>query len=170
MVCHPDPSEYIFGLNAGQGARGERVSKNDFKFHSVVRVRWSESDPQGIVYNARYFDYIEIAQVEYFRNLGISLYDESSRRRFDAATVKATLEFKAPARVDNLLNVYTRVSRVGSSSFTMESELYRQCSDELLMRTELVYVNYDSDTGASRVVPDEVRTAIEALEGPPSSY
>ncbi len=145
------------------------MSKDDFKFHCSVRVRWSESDAQGIVYNARYFDYIEVAQVEYFRNLGIMLYDEDSRRRFDTATVKATLEFKSPARVDDMLDVYTRVSRIGSSSFTMESELYRQCSDELLMQTELVYVNYDSDAGASRAVPDEVRAAIEALEGSVSS-
>ncbi len=171
-----DHSKYIFGSNSGQGARRENcvgtsanVSKNDFKFHCAVRVRWSESDAQGIVYNARYFDYIEVAQVEYFRNLGIALYDEDSRRRFDTATVKATLEFKSPARVDDLLNVYTRVSGIGSSSFTMESELYRQCSNELLVRAELVYVNYDSDAGASRVVPKEVRAAIEAIEGTVSS-
>ena len=145
------------------------VSKNDFKFHYAVRVRWSEGDPQGIVYNARYFDYIEVAQVEYFRGLGIALYDEESRRRFDTATVKATLEFRSPARIDDLLDVYTRVSRIGSSSFTMESELYRQCSHELLMRAELVYVNYDANAGASRAVPDEVRAAIEALEGAVSS-
>ena len=171
-----DPTEYIFGPNTGQGARrqnsvrsGESVSKDDFNFHCDVRVRWSEGDAQEIVYNARYFDYIEVAQAEYFRNLGIALYDGESRRRFDTATVKATLEFKSPARIDDLLDVYTRVSRIGSASFTMESELYRECSNELLMRAELVYVNYDSDARASRLVPDDIRGAIEAMEGDVSS-
>ena len=136
-----------------------------------MRVRWSEGDAQGIVYNARYFDYIEVAQAEYFRNLGIRLYDDESRKHFDTATVKATLEFKAPARVDDVLEVHTRVSAIGSSSLTMVSELYRQCSDELLMRAEMVYVNYDSDAGVSRAVPDDLRELIEGFErtGPESS-
>lgn len=140
------------------------MPKGDFRFHCTVRVRWSEGDPQGIVYNARYFDYIEVAQAEYFRKLGILLYDEESRKRFDTATVRATLEFKAPARVDDVLEVHTRVSAIGSSSLTTVSELYRQRSDELLMRAELVYVNYDSDAALSRAVPDDLREAIEDFE------
>ena len=141
------------------------MPKGDFRFHCTVRVRWSEGDAQGIVYNARYFDYIEVAQAEYFRNLGIRLYDEESRKRFDTATVRATLEFKSPARVDDVLEVHTRVSGIGSSSLTMVSELYRQCSDELLMRAEMVYVNYDSDARVSRAVPDDLRELIEGFEG-----
>ncbi len=140
------------------------MPKGDFRFQCTVRVRWSEGDPQGIVYNARYFDYSEVAQAEYFRNLGIRLYDEESRKRFDTATVKATLEFKSPARVDDVLEVHTRVSAIGSSSLTMVSELYRERSDELLMRAELVYVNYDSDAGVSRAVPDDLRKLIEGFE------
>ena len=58
------------------------MPKDDFKFHCTVRVRWSEGDPQGIVYNARYFDYIEVAQVEYFRNLGIMLYATPGMKLF----------------------------------------------------------------------------------------
>ncbi len=140
------------------------MPKGDFRFHCTVRVRWSEGDAQGIVYNARYFDYIEVAQAEYFRNLGIRLYDEESRKRFDTATVRATLEFKSPARVDDVLEVHTRVTAIGSSSLTTLSELYRECSDELLMRAEMVYVNYDADAGASRAVPDDLRAMIEGFE------
>ena len=158
------------------------MPKGDFRFHCTARVRWSEGDAQGIVYNARYFDYIELAQVEYFRNLGIRLYDEESRKHFDTATVRATLEFRSPARIDDVLEIHTRVSAIGSSSLTMVSELYRQCSDELLMQAELVYVNYDSDAGVSRVVPDDLRELIEGFErtgaepsaggptGPPGHY
>ncbi len=140
------------------------MPKGDFRFHCTVRVRWSEGDAQGIVYNARYFDYIEVAQAEYFRNLGILLYDEESRKRFDTATVRATLEFKSPARVDDVLEIHTRVSTIGSSSLTTVSELYRQCSDELLVRAEMVYVNYDSDAGVARAVPVDLRELIEGFE------
>ena len=140
------------------------MSKKDFPFRFTMRVRWSECDAQGIVYNACYITYIDIVQAEYFRNLGIRLYDEKLRSYFDTATVKATLEYKAPARVDDVLELYTRVSRIGSKSLTMETEMYREGSDELLNRAEMVYVGYDSSTGTSRVVPDDMRKLIGHFE------
>ena len=81
------------------------MPKSDFKFHTVVRVRWMECDAQGIVFNGAYMGYLEIAQAEYFRNLGFSIYNIAQQGYFDSAVVKATLEFKAPARVDDLLEL-----------------------------------------------------------------
>ena len=140
------------------------MSKEEFRFHLSLRVRWAECDLQGIVYDACYVTYLEVAQVEYFRNLGILIYDEKQRTSFDTATVKATLEFKAPAKLDEVIEVYTRVSRIGSSSFTMETEIYREDSDVLLVKAEVVYVNYDSDQSASRPVSDDVRMRINQFE------
>ena len=140
------------------------MSKEEFRFHLSFRVRWAECDLQGIVYNACYVTYLEVAQVEYFRNLGILIYDEKQRTSFDTATVKATLEFKAPARLDEMIEVYTRVSGIGSSSFTMETEIYREGSDLLLLNAEVVYVNYDSDQSAARPVSDHVRARISSFE------
>ena len=73
------------------------MSKNDFRFSMSLRVRWSECDAQGIVFNGAYQNYLEVAQAEYYRNLGIRLYGEISRKHFDTATVKITLEFITPA-------------------------------------------------------------------------
>ena len=140
------------------------MSKEEFRFHLSLRVRWAECDLQGIVYDACYVTYLEVAQVEYFRNLGIFIYDEKLRISFDTATVKATLEFKAPAKLDEVIDVYMRVSSIGSSSFTMETEIYREDSEVLLVKAEMVYVNYDSDQGEARPVPDDVRTRINQLE------
>lgn len=140
------------------------MSKEEFRFHRSLRVRWAECDLQGIVYNACYLTYLEVAQVEYFRNLGILIYDEKERASFDTATVKATLEFKAPARLDEMIDVYTRVSRIGSTSFTMETEIYRKDSDVLLVNAEVVYVNYDSDQSVARPVSDDVRARINKFE------
>ena len=140
------------------------MSKGDFRFHFTLRVRWSECDAQGIVFNGRYLDYLEIAQSEYYRNLGMLLYDETQRTYFDTATVKITVEFKAPARVDELLDIYSRVAAIGSSSMTQHTEIYRDGTDELLTRGETVYVDYDSDKGVARVVPDDVRELVEHFE------
>ncbi len=140
------------------------MSKEEYRFHLSLRVRWAECDLQGIVYNACYVTYLEVAQVEYFRSLGILIYDEKARASFDTATVKVTLEFKAPARLDEMIDVYTRVSRIGSSSFTMETEIYREDSDLLLVNAEVVYVNYDSDQNVARPVSDDVRARINKFE------
>ena len=140
------------------------MSKEEFRFHLNLRVRWAECDLQGIVYNACYLTYLEVAQVEYFRSLGILIYDEKQRVSFDTATVRATLEFKAPAKLDEVIDVYTRVLSIGSSSFTMESEIYREDSDVLLVKAEMVYVNYDAGKGAARPVPDDARTRINQFE------
>ena len=140
------------------------MSKSDFRFHFTLRVRWSECDAQGIVFNGRYLDYLEIAQSEYYRNLGMLLYDEFQRTYFDTATVKITVEFKAPARVDELLDIYSRVAAIGSTSMTQHTEIYRDGTDELLTRGDTVYVDYDSDKGVARVVPDDVRELVEHFE------
>lgn len=140
------------------------MPKDDFRFSCVERVRWSDCDAQGIVFNGAYFDYLEVAQAEYFRNLGFVLYDPDGRRHFDTATVKATLEYISPARVDDLIEIHWKVERIGNSSLTTRSEIHNRDSGVPLLRTEIIYVNFDSDASVSRPVPDDLRALIETYE------
>ena len=140
------------------------MSRDDFRFSCVERVRWSDCDAQGIVFNGAYFDYLEVAQAAYFRNLGFILYDPDGRRHFDTATVKATLEYLSPARVDDLIDIHWKVERIGNSSLTTRSEIYNHASHAPLLRAEIIYVDFDSDAGVSRRVPDDLRTLIETYE------
>ena len=140
------------------------MPKDDFRFSCVERVRWSDCDAQGIVFNGAYFDYLEVAQAEYFRNLGFILYDPDGRRHFDTATVKATLEYISPARVDDLIEIHWKVERIGNSSLTTRSEIHNLASGVPLLRAEVIYVNFDSDAGVSRPVPDDLRALIETYE------
>ena len=78
-----------------------------------------EGDAQGIVFNGAYLGYLEMAQAEYFRNLGIAIYQLPRTGYFDFAVVKTTLEFKAPARVDDMVEAYVRVSHIGNTSLIM---------------------------------------------------
>ena len=140
------------------------MPSHDFRFSCTERVRWSDCDAQGIVFNGAYFDYLEVAQAEYFRNLGFILYDPDGRRHFDTATVKATLEYIAPARVDDLIEIHWKVERIGNSSLTTRSEIHDRASGQLLLRAEIIYVDFDSDAGVSRRVPNDLRTLIETYE------
>ncbi len=140
------------------------MPKSEFKFSTPVRVRWMECDAQGIVFNGAYLGYLEIAQAEYFRNLGFSIYRIARNGYFDSAVVKADLEFKAPARVDEVLELFARVARIGNTSITLLVEIYVAGSDRLLTDIQAVYVGFHAETGTTRPVPDAIRSLVDHFE------
>lgn len=142
----------------------KKMPKSDFKFRTEFRIRWMECDAQGIVFNGAYLGYLELAQAEYYRNLGIGIYHMPQSGYFDFAVVKTTIEFKAPARVDEIVEAYVRVSRIGNTSLVMEMELYRPNPELLLTTIEAVYVGYDAATEATKRVPDDLRELISHYE------
>ena len=140
------------------------MPKNDFRFKTPVRVRWMECDGQGIVYNGAYLGYLEIGQAEYYRNLGFAIYTIPKSGYFDFAVVKSTLEFKAPAKVDEIIELYVRVSNIGNTSLTLNMEIYPEDSDRMLTSIEAVYVGYDAATESSKRVPDDIRLLVNRFE------
>ena len=140
------------------------MAREDFKFHTALRVRWTECDVQGVVYYGAYMDYLEVGQSEYFRNLGFSIYKTAETGYFDTAVVKVTTEFKSPARLDEMLDVYIRVSRIGDSSITVDAEIYPQDSDRIRIIAEVIYVGYDAAAGATKPVPEAVRELVHHYE------
>ena len=123
-----------------------------------------ECDAQGIVYNGAYLGYLEIGQAEYYRNLGFAIYILPQSGYFDFAVVKSTQEFKAPAKVDQIIDLYVRVSHIGTTSLVLHLEIYPEDSDRLLTSRETVYVGYDAATESSRPVPDDIRQLITHFE------
>ena len=140
------------------------MSKSDFRFKTSVRVRWMECDAQGIVYNGAYLGYLEIGQAEYYRNLGFAIYIIPKSGYFDFAVVKSTLEFKAPARLDEIIDLHIRVSKIGNTSLTLNMEIYPEDSDRLLTSIKAIYVGYDSVTETSKRVPNDIRQLVTHFE------
>ena len=140
------------------------MAKSDFRFKTPVRVRWMECDAQGIVYNGAYLGYLEIGQAEYYRNLGFAIYRIPQSGYFDFAVVKSTQIFKAPARVDEIIELHVRVSNIGNTSLTLNLEIYPEGSDRLLTEIETVYVGYDAATETTKRVPDDIRRLVTHFE------
>ena len=140
------------------------MPKADFKFKTPVRVRWMECDAQGIVYNGAYLGYLEIGQAEYYRNLGFAIYVIPKSGYFDFAVVKSTLEFKAPARVDEIIELHVRVSNIGNTSLTLNMEIYPEGNERLLTSIETIYVGYDAETESTKRVPDDIRRLVTHFE------
>lgn len=138
--------------------------KSDYRFIHTLRVRWRECDVQGIAYYGSYLDFIDVAQTEYFRNLGILTHNTGARKLFDLAVVKVTLEYKSPARIDDLIDVHIRVQKMGSTSMVKRWEIYRAGTNKLLASGETISVNYESVSGEARPLPDKIRRDIETYE------
>ena len=105
-------------------------------FSTPIRVRWSEADPQGVVFNGNYLVYADAAGTEYFRHLGVIGSDIEDF--FQLYVVDAHLSFKAPARADDLVTCTVQPGRVGTSSFTLSIKITRD--DTELTEITLTYV------------------------------
>ena len=140
------------------------MAKEDFRFHFPLRVRWPECDAQGIAFNGAYLTWTEVAYAEYCRHLGFRLYKASELNIFDTVTVKVTIEYKAPALVDEVLDVWVRVARMGNSSLTLEFEMCREGADVLVAKVEGIYATYDNQARKTYPIPDEVRRVFSHFE------
>jgi acyl-CoA thioester hydrolase len=133
-----------------------------YKFSTVTRVAFSDTDAQGVVYYGRYLPYCDQARVEYHRHL-----DLIGKRDVMAFAMRAqTTEYHAPARFDDLLEVFVRASRIGRTSIAYEFAAYPADSDELMMKATQTTVHVSKE-GPRRAmpVPDELRDALVAFEG-----
>jgi acyl-CoA thioester hydrolase len=121
------------------------------------RVRYHETDAQGFLFNSRYLELADVAMTEYFRALGFS-YEELNAAGADPAVVSARLEFKQPARFDDVLDVGVAATRVGRSSFDLSTVILR--GGEPIAEMVLTYVNVDACQAVSRPLPDIVARAL----------
>ncbi len=128
-------------------------------FRYYLRVRYGECDAQKVVFNARYGDYVDIAGLEFFRALG--LREVMVTGPLDYQVVKQTLEWKAPARFDQVLEIGVRATRLGNTSFTLTSEFRIAGEEAVIAAVETVYVLVDAKTLAKMSLPGDVRAALE---------
>ncbi len=131
---------------------------NDFQF--LLRVRYGECDAQHVVFNARYADYADLAVTEYFRVL-FGSYKELLDRGIDTQVVKMLIEWKAPARFDDVVCIRIALKHMGNTSFTMQFAFYEQSAMRHLADVEIVYVVVDAKTYQKMPIPPDMRSALE---------
>lgn len=134
--------------------------KPPFKYSAIARVWFSDTDAQGVVYYGRYLPYFDHARTEYHRHLG-SLWTDGAELVMRASTV----EYHAPARFDDLLEIFVRVARFGRSSVAYEHCAVRVPDDTLMVTATQTLVLIDVDTRSPTPIPDAVRAPIRAFEG-----
>ncbi len=138
------------------------TQKKDFRFFHRLRVRWAEVDMQKIVFNAHYLMYFDTAIADYWRALALPYEEAMQALGGDLYVRKATIDFRASARMDDVLDVGMKCARIGTSSIVFEGALFRQ--DQLLVACELVYVFADPSTQTSKPVPAVLREILAGYE------
>jgi len=135
--------------------------KPPFKYSALARVWFSDTDAQGVVYYGRYLPYFDHARVEYHRHLGSTFRVGGAEFVMRASTV----EYHAPARFDDLLEVFVRLARIGRTSATYECAAYRTEDDALMVTASQTLVLVDLAERKAVEIPQEFRTQMREFEG-----
>ena len=129
----------------------------DFKFCHRTRVRYGEVDQQGVVFNARYLDYGDIGITEYWRAVGFRFTDADA---MEFHVARAEVDFKKPIYPDEVLNIWVRTERIGTSSMTVLIELHGAAAGaegDLRAIIREVQVHVDLATHRPVAIPDAVK-------------
>jgi acyl-CoA thioester hydrolase len=133
-----------------------------YRYAALSRVGFSDTDAQGVVYYGRYLPYFDNARVEYLRHLGLAGY-WLGETEFVMRALE--IQYEAPARFDDLLEVHVRTVGIGRTSVTTEAAAYRVDDDRLMCTTRATYVCVDGATRRPKVIPDDFRRAVAEFEG-----
>jgi len=134
----------------------------EMPFRHYIRVRYQECDTQLVVFNARYGDYIDLGITQFLKACMSDrrLYDGS----FEIQLKKQVIEWFAPARFDDVIEIRTWVSRFGRTSFDVRFELRLAGEADLIAVADTVYVHVLGEKGVwkSAPLPERERALLEA--------
>ena len=129
------------------------MKRSDFRFRDALRVRWAEVDMQKVVFNGHYLMYVDTAMGNFWRALALPYEATLQALDGDLFVRKSTLEYLAPARYDDALEVGIRLAATGTSSLRFVAGVF--LGEELLVHGEIVYVWVDAATRRPQPVPVE---------------
>ena len=138
------------------------TTRAEFRFFERLRVRWAEVDLQKIVFNGHYLMYFDTAVAGWWRALALPYHETMAALAGDLFVRKATVEYEASARYDDLVDVGVRTARIGNSSMVLACAVFR--GDQLLVTGELVYVFADPATQKSQPLPQDLRDVLHAFD------
>lgn len=154
--------------------RAEAIAMTDTPvramFSSIApkRVHYHEVDMQNIVFNANYLMFADIGITEYFRKLrtvaghaesgGFNLFGPDH----DMMVRHATVDFRASAVADDMIDLAVRIMRFGNSSMTTQCAMFR--GETLLAVVTITYVHFALETKRPEPMPQHFRDIVSAFE------
>ncbi len=128
-------------------------------FSFPVRVYYEDTDAGGVVYHANYLRFAERARTEFLRTIGI---EQSALRRQDGlgfVVRRCTVDFRAAARLDDALDVTTRVTGLRAAALEAEQTIRRDGEADPLVTIDLVIACVNA-AGRPARLPEPVRQVL----------
>ena len=129
----------------------------EYAFSTRTRVGFSDTDAQSVVYYGRYNPFFDLARTEYLRSLAL-LHREIGGEFVMRAN---DVEYFAPARFDDELEIHIRVGRIGRTSMTYEFAAYKVPEGTLLVTAHQTLVFIDREARRPVPIPDVYRVPFE---------
>lgn len=109
--------------------------------HYPFRIAYADTDAGGIVYHSKYMDLTERARAELWAMIGKEHNKETGNVGF--VLKSSNIEYKSPAKLDDIVTVQTKYTKVGKTSLTLEQKIYKDDTLLIIQNLTLVYVNKD---------------------------
>jgi acyl-CoA thioester hydrolase len=129
-------------------------------FRYRLRVRYGECDGQGVVYNPRYGEYVDLAVTEFLRAAFApqNVFDGS----FEFQVVRQLVEWTGPARFDDVLDISVRLKTLGTTSYTLALDMRKAGAAETIVTAETVNVFVDGRTWTKKALTEAMRARLTA--------
>lgn len=126
---------------------------------TTVRVRYAETDQMGVAWHGQYFAWFEVGRTDLLRERGCTYRDlEADGLRLPV--IDAAAQYLRPARYDDVLEVRTRLARLGGARVEFDYEVRRQGEDAVLATGSTAHAAVDPG-GRPRRLPPELRRRLE---------
>ena len=133
------------------------------RFSHRLRVRYSECDPQNVVFNAHYVAWFDILMTELWREVPGG-YAGMMEAGTDMVVAEVGVRYLGAAQFDDEVDLIASVSRLGDTGMTTHIEVLR--AGQVLAEGELRHVFIDLHTKRKKPIPHDVRQALEPYLGP----
>ncbi len=131
-----------------------------FPFAHRQRVRFGETDLQGVVYYANYLLYAEVGRVAYLRELGIVYERDFLARGVDFTIGEAHVRYRAPLRFDEEFDIRVQVAAIRQSSWSFEYAIDR-ADGQHCAAVSTVQVVLDRASSRAARIPAELREVLD---------
>ena len=140
------------------------MQRSNFRYFLPLSVRYNEVDAQGIVFNAHYLTWYDMAVSAYIRAAGWDNRAEIKASGADFHVVRALVEYKIGIGHDEELAIGVRTTRIGTSSITFLLAIFHAKGDRLLATGEIIWVWTDQASKRSVPVPDRLRQLLTRFD------
>lgn len=126
-------------------------------FRSQVRVYYEDTDAGGVVYYANYLKFFERARTDWLRELGVEQSGLADTEGQIFVVRNVEIRYRKPARLDDLIDITSRIVRVGPASIEFHQSAHRH--GELLCESDILV----GCIQASSFRPDPLTPSLKTL-------